>query len=803
MGAIIAPRLRPGETWASWFDRGAARARTTLSNYAATLGIHRDVEVAFRAPAWGVDASDPVIDRLTTTTSATSEQLRASLLVSLRGVCLPTDWTYGPGTGGPVQGWVYPASTGVCPRCVGEADLDVDGGYISPLTAKTPWHFACLRHDGILLRRCCPACGHRIGSGRSDGSPFPSQPHRHYTPGTCRSSSGPGRTQGRRGWTFCGHNFAGDEPLGAIQPDTHAWHSQTRLLAALHGLPLTTAIGADLEAFEQLRNLSAFTLATIDQADIDQATAAGDHPTAAMLAQRLGHRAAAAADRAAHNDGRNGRRVRTWLTPPTEAAALAWAVPRALALADLDDGAINEAGRRLRSFGGNHHMTMLRRYGVPDELAQPVHRLAVTKSVGVTGPAAPDGPLFGSAGLPLLLDADDYTTRYRPLIADLALRDTTARTAITLCLVRRATGDTWAAIAARFGIGLDAHGRVGVVANMLAKIQAARRMDALDAAISAHAADLAQADSTIDWDQRRASATAWTPYEPALSNIYLHAGITPTPARRRHLAAWLWAEHTGNPWNDAPIYGPTGPSNGDKETARRWRTTTLPRLDLSRTDPYDIPPPPGPRFGPERLPRLYPTDCYQTVFAPLLEPCRTTEVTGRQVVTTAVLAAADHHLAPAGHYAAAVGIHTASRGRYAAHDWIRHELARRHTIDGFDAAIAADTARIADSAVDVDWAARRDRYGAWSPPRRDSDRIYTAAGLRPTATRHTNLSARAWEQCTGNPWFEAPVWSAPTASDNERSVYQAWRRTLLPKLATALAAYVEGETARPTQREAS
>lgn len=136
----------PGEAVDSWLEAWAYRLRCAVHELCSTA------QIAVPGRFWLSGTAQTVPERF-------AGQFQALSAISGVGVALVAAMTKIPGLaaagdGGPQSGpdrWPRLLGSRFCPACLTEND----GRW--PLTWRSPWTFACIRH-GVLLLDACPAC---------------------------------------------------------------------------------------------------------------------------------------------------------------------------------------------------------------------------------------------------------------------------------------------------------------------------------------------------------------------------------------------------------------------------------------------------------------------------------------------------------------------------------------------------------------------------------------------------------------------------------------------------------------------
>ncbi|MFC6088100.1 TniQ family protein [Saccharothrix lopnurensis] len=549
VAVVILPRA--GESFASWMDRFAAEHQIPPGTAATLLGLEirgyhtSDVRPVF----YGLALSQTTRRRLAAATGLEAEVLDDMQLARYDGTALDL-------TGLDLNSeaslrrllkreWFLPHGSRACPRCLAEAPVWPTWWRLG-IAAVCPVH-------RVLLLDTCPSCGIPLRRGYA-GHPRGLSRAVVAAPDVCGNHVGPGRCA---------------QPMGtmpAVPVEEHLVAAQQAALRAADGWPVPIA-GEPVEptqwfqAVKYLAGMIRFTGAVVRL------------PRRAEASTRAWMRTFACEYQQRREAGKVvPGSLRAIPAGAEHAAGLLAAAHHVLAAPDRRTCAqgiapLVEAMTATRRRTGGHNP--LRHVRAPEPLATILDRLAPPSSrVAGTVPVLADRGEVELRHVPQQLDRTDYReliARHLPGTAE-----PSGRRLAALAMARLVGATSW----------VDAGRQLD-----MSQRKAARASDAVLRRISdvpafwnaiTQAARRLRRRPLVDFAARR-TALANLVEVPAevLATGCRPLGFPVTPQRRRHAAAWVWAEFTCADVRDAPAYAAEWPSatpESIREGARRFDT---------------------------------------------------------------------------------------------------------------------------------------------------------------------------------------------------------------------------------------
>lgn len=531
----VVPKPVSGEAFASWVDRVAGTLSVPPGRAAHALGLECSEGAAITRPVFfGVILTSQSLSGLRDATGLPVRTLQAMQLARYDGTALdfaglePSDRTSMRLVA--LREWMLTTSSRACPYCLAERP-------VWPLWWRLGIAAVCPVHRCLLID-LCPTCGIRLRRGNHSNqrgllsrSPLPG-------PGECgnRPPGGPSARGGRRGG-LCPQQYK-DMPTVAVNGSLAVLQLQVLAIAdGAEGSVAGTSVSSS-DWFASLRLLTAMARLASDETDVSVFPG--------YMAQ------AVAEDRRRRQAIRSGSASHLGAMPATAAHAMAYL---ALASAVLD-APNSESGaqvlapwaRRLadlqRAAGVGDRLRKMRRPAVIDEMMAAVAPRS-SRVVGALAAVRPVG--ISPCHVPHLADAADYSeliAAHLPGTSPLWGRRFT-----TLALARLAGASSWP-LAAEV-LGMDGGKAIRAATKVVRRISDA---DAFWERVTLVAERL-QERGLVDYAARRAGlADLCELPDGALAPVFRPLGMSVTPQRRRHAAAWIWQRFTSGDPHEAPAY---------------------------------------------------------------------------------------------------------------------------------------------------------------------------------------------------------------------------------------------------------
>ena len=578
----------PGESFTSYIDRQAALHHVTLSEMLWALGIIDEPRASLIPKGYGVYLSRERTTEMARLARIPEEHVRKLLLTAYGGICLNLEGM-GAENGASLQRiarreWAYFSGSNICPECLAES------GGVWHNAWKLPWVFACTRHK-TLMRSTCPSCGLPPASFRRDRITKP-----HYgsvipVPGTCYNTV-PRSGRGNRG-AVCGSNLTRirSDSLAAFPVPLEAQEEINGVLSGAEGriagirVPPTTYFAA-------LKGLASLLLYAGSMERL------GDFDLSALPDSALGafrrfevdrERKRSSSETEITQGRRSGRGPRIKVasqTPQDPELRLALFV---IAKWYMGAGSIEEMAGRLKALvlagiGAARNKNRLGHYfNLPVIVQRAVDSVEPTKRTFATRFAVADaispaqGPLTADQ-IPQLLWASEYARRFKPYFGPLAIREESARRALSIMLVKAATREPYANIATQ--LGLPARQTVGMMNKVMGLVRNASWEERFTAELRELAQSVAADPCPTNFGRLRSAMAGfddipWGEWR----RICRAAGIQPGErgGRSAFAAAWVWARVTEGDWRLSPTMDDA--TSGRRDSYQRFLRTAFPALE--------------------------------------------------------------------------------------------------------------------------------------------------------------------------------------------------------------------------------
>lgn len=553
----VAVHPAPGETFHSWTLRLAERLGVEPLRALKAVGyVSSHVRSRAELTSYGLTATEQAVAEMSRTTRAAEDTVRATLLTVFDGGPV-TFADYTPGKPGAVRrlanrNWLHLGTSTCCPDCLRAS------GNAWQLTWRLPWHTMCTEH-GTLMVATCPACRMPFNAGsRRDGTLGPRTSNLPIPTDRCAN---PLDTEHRTPYPpLCGHPYTDIPTTVCTQPAVVATQTQVDALLTVEYR------NEHYEWWQDLRTVTA-TLLSHGNPDLILEHLPGlpdtsKHAVEEHFADR--NRVDEERSHTVHGGGdhRTASRRRTYWDTPNNPPLVAAILPHAIAVlhdldhipaplrgtsspvagiegADLLDEMVRSRGHNLttefRQRAASHtlisHLSTRSRY---NPLARANRGTATS---------------IPTTAIPRLYPWHLYLP-VRDILRATGTTDDYARSYLSLCAAKLATGDTWEAAADI--LGWDRQKARGCANAVTTRLNTAGHLHTIHQHVLntvgglptginyRHLADHYGRVTEIpadQWDQAAADA-----------------GLTvrPTAARRRNLAAWQWHHIALMPLNEWP-----------------------------------------------------------------------------------------------------------------------------------------------------------------------------------------------------------------------------------------------------------